>query len=84
MCPRDENIHAYSLDLNSLTVSGYAISQGSIITQLNTTKLLAILGITAFTITFGVSEFEDKEEAGADVGTGCAAAAGAAVRGIRP
>lgn len=83
MCPRDENIHACSLDPTSLTVSGYAISQGSIITQLNTTKLLAILGITAFTITFGVSEFEDKEEAGADVGTGCTAAAGAAIRGVR-
>lgn len=41
--------------LVSLSVSSYAISQGSVIIDLNTTKELAILGITLFTVMFGVS-----------------------------
>ena len=40
---------------SSMSVSGYAISQGSIITDLDAQKELVILGITLFTVTFGTA-----------------------------
>lgn len=41
--------------LVSLSVSGYAIAQKSIIRDLETTKTLAVLGLTTFTVMFGGS-----------------------------
>lgn len=37
----------------SLSVSGYSIGLGSVINELHTSRELAVLGITTFTITFG-------------------------------
>ncbi|GAA5922095.1 MFS transporter [Sporobolomyces koalae] len=41
--------------LVSLSVSGYSISEASVREELDTTKELALLGITLFTITFGAA-----------------------------
>ncbi|BGP36441.1 hypothetical protein JCM10450v2_000341 [Rhodotorula kratochvilovae] len=41
--------------LVSLSVSGYSIAEASVQEELNTSKELALLGITTFTITFGAA-----------------------------
>lgn len=39
--------------LVSMSISGYAISEGSVMRELDATKMLTVLGLTTFTITFG-------------------------------
>ncbi|GAA5856216.1 hypothetical protein JCM8547_000825 [Rhodosporidiobolus lusitaniae] len=49
------SVGIFFCSLVSLSVSGYSISEGDLREELHTSRMLAILGITMFTVTFGAA-----------------------------